>query len=189
LLLGLIALVAPAKLDATWYSPLTRVWEFLIGCILGTARLRSSSGPQSLRGPLILGVLIALVVVAYLPLPGLLPKLTWYLLCLPLFALLVAQLGAGPSWLGRLLAHPHLVRLGEASYSLYLLHWLLLTLVVFAAQQRHPAPGWAVPAIIALTIGASLATYHWVETPARRWMRALPLGRPSSQPLEPAVLR
>ena len=133
LVLGLIALVAPAKLDATWYSPMTRVWEFLIGCILGTARLRSSSGPRSGRGSLILGVLIALVVVAYLPLPGLLPKLTWYLLCLPLFALLVAQLGAGPSWFGRLLAHPHLVRLGEASYSLYLLHWILLTLVVFAA--------------------------------------------------------
>jgi peptidoglycan/LPS O-acetylase OafA/YrhL len=177
----LLALVAPAKLDAAWYLPETRVWEFLIGCVLGTLRLRFSPEPRWWRGPLLVGVLIGLVAAAYLPLPGVLAKLSWYVLCLPLFVLLIAQLGAGPSWLGRLLADARLVGLGEASYSLYLLHWIPLTLVVFAAQHHDPVPGWTVPAIVALTIAASLATYRWVETPARRWIRALPLDGRSSR--------
>jgi peptidoglycan/LPS O-acetylase OafA/YrhL len=71
---------------------------------------------------------------------------------------------------GRLswLAHPLLVRLGQASYSLYLLNgslgWALLSSLYLHTTLR---PVFAISIVFALMIVASQAMYAFVERPAR----------------------
>ncbi len=71
-----------------------------------------------------------------------------------------------------LLTHPAIMWLGAASYSIYMLHFIVLTTV------RKVLPGEAAPDVgpilgLAVTLAASWATYRWIETPYRRWARAL----------------
>jgi peptidoglycan/LPS O-acetylase OafA/YrhL len=68
-------------------------------------------------------------------------------------------------------------RLGEASYSLYITHWIPLSLLLLSVQPGvAPAP-WLALLVMAGTIGASLALYRFVERPAR--LALLRGGRPA----------
>jgi exopolysaccharide production protein ExoZ len=65
-----------------------------------------------------------------------------------------------------------LIYIGTASYTIYLSHFLLLTLL-FAALMRYdwlPTP-WLDVLVLALTLGIGIAAYHSVERPLLRLMR------------------
>ena len=75
------------------------------------------------------------------------------------------------------LAHPMMVRCGEASYSIYLLHIAFIEgagLNALPVGQRSDFTSVLLLRLafaMAATIGFSLLTYEFVEVPGRRWLR------------------
>ena len=87
------------------------------------------------------------------------------------FAGVIVALAAGPTILSALLRSPASVILGEASYALYIFHWIPWTaLAVMKALGViiHPV---AVAVIIILTVLASIGSYLWFERPVRSYLR------------------
>ena len=85
---------------------------------------------------------------------------------------------------GRWLANHSLVRLGDASYSIYLLHLIVAEYFAFT-HPLDPTHENTVSAIarfiaaLAVVQILSLLSYQYFEAPARRWLRALLTRRPS----------
>ncbi len=87
------------------------------------------------------------------------------------FAGVIVALAAGPSFLSTLLRQPVCVLLGNASYALYIFHWIpwtALTALKSAGIAVHPL---AVVAVIVVTLLASIGAYLWFENPARNYLR------------------
>lgn len=172
----------------TYFSPLLRVWEFFLGCVLGVFVLRKLVGVGR-STPRVFGsgrVPLALVAVSVATMHGLfflvawrfagsvaVQSAQWYVLGTPLVLLLILGLASGPSLVARLLASPWLVRLGEASYSLYIIHWIPLVVLKHRAMTGRPIALGHVLLAVAATVAASLWCEHYVEIPVRRWL----LGR------------
>lgn len=149
--------------NLAYYSPASRVWEFLIGCVLATLWMRGLVvGPAMRRALLALaGGWVGFLALAYYG-PG-----DQSVAFTPAYAAIILALASGPSLIGRALSTRSLVLLGEASYALYIVHWLPLRLVGGVA--------WPVAAVSLVgTVGLSVALYRWVETPVRRWLRSQP---------------
>jgi peptidoglycan/LPS O-acetylase OafA/YrhL len=94
-----------------------------------------------------------------------------------LFVPLVVALAVGAGTLPRLLSTRVMVYCGHISFSLYMVHELVHTAWNWAAEQFEIVltPGWVgklivVSALAAAFVGAVLL-YHFVEEPARIWMR------------------
>ena len=88
-----------------------------------------------------------------------------------------------PAWL----IVPALRRIGEVSYSMYLLHFALLVPSMWIAERAAPA-GWPTLAVhMALTTGATVSlaclTHRWVEQPFIRAGRMLLARRAKHQTL------
>lgn len=158
------------------FNPLFRLPEFLLGIVLGKLFLdRASSGPavtahrdwmSGSAGGLLVVVLAASPILPYVLLHN--------SLLTPLFALLVFGLATGRSGLARLLSRPTMVRLGEASYALYLLHqpiwWWMTTVAGVNALDRQPDRFFL--GYCGITLAASVLIYEVVERPARRAIRS-----------------
>lgn len=92
----------------------------------------------------------------------------------PGLALLVLATAHDKGWLAAALAGRPLQRLGDMSYSLYLLNFPVLLIAAIArpvvpvdAASRYT---WSA-LLIATLIAASYATYRWIEVPARATIR------------------
>lgn len=153
--------------------PLLRLPDFLLGVVVGRLfMLRQHATAHPGRSAL-LSVGSALVILVAM---GLVPESTDHnlvasLMLLP-FAVFLYGLAhpAGP--FSALLSTPAMVALGEASYSLYILHWPAL----YWAQQGlsrlegHPLlsnPLCTLPLFIALITGVSLLVFRTLEAPLR----------------------
>jgi peptidoglycan/LPS O-acetylase OafA/YrhL len=101
----------------------------------------------------------------------------------PAFAAIIFGLALRPRWIG-LLEGRFLVLLGEASYSLYLLHSIVITMT-FNLFPRWPA-GLRAAFAVTLAVVAALLCFSLVEQPARRLLRpaagSKPLQQPADQP-------
>lgn len=86
----------------------------------------------------------------------------------PLFGLLVFGLAGGRGILHNIFAHRWFVRLGEASYALYVLH---VPLWFYASRRRAEIGAEAFLAcfLVALIV-VSHAVFRVIEEPARRWL-------------------
>jgi peptidoglycan/LPS O-acetylase OafA/YrhL len=85
-------------------------------------------------------------------------------------ALVVAVFARGGGHLSRLLAARPLVFLGEASYSLYMVHCIVMA-HLFHRRADLGLDGWHLAAVgIAAAVGVAVACYLLVEDPARRWL-------------------
>jgi peptidoglycan/LPS O-acetylase OafA/YrhL len=148
---------------------------------------RGARAAARVRSAALALALLALPAIALAPgLPGVSRSigdaLHWYVLYTPFFALIIFTLAAGPTFATRFLSHPWIVRLGEASYALYILHSIprnLLPLVLPPGASRATTIVLSLLAI-AGSVVASLLVYTWVETPARRWLRGSRAQRDSS---------
>ena len=68
----------------------------------------------------------------------------------------------------RLFSLPIFVNIGKVSYSLYLWHWPLIVLGKHVANFNGYPSIWGAMAGALLGIGASIASYHWIEHPLRQ---------------------
>ena len=148
------------------FNPLVRLPEFVVGmltCMLflkmrGSTRIGSVCFLGGVAG-------IALVTVFADRIPN--PVISTGLLS-PAFAAIIYGAALRPRW-AQLLAFRPLVLLGEASYSLYLLHsWVMSN--VFNATPHLPSALRA-PLCVGAAILASLLSLKFVEEPARRLLR------------------
>lgn len=180
-------------LERLKFFPGLRMWEFFLGCVMGLAFVRARAGGEgwwrvlARRGTrdamltiAALGALAVLVLPSAVDLPerGLLAHLTTaglYVVYTPLAVLLVTAVGWGPTTLNPLLERRWALRLGDASYSFYMLQW---SVVIIATEIAGGTPGWwlSMAAIVALGF-VSLASARWVEDPTRRLLRGKPLNR------------
>jgi peptidoglycan/LPS O-acetylase OafA/YrhL len=88
-----------------------------------------------------------------------------YAILSPLFAILISCVAIDKSWLAKSLSVTPLVKLGEASYSLYIIHIPILTTAIILSVR---APGWIM--LLGL-VAASLIAHHYLEEPARIALR------------------
>jgi len=140
----------------SYYSTLTRAWEFGVGAAVAVLAPKLTSIPLVVRyvgaGLGLAGLLGSLWLIdASTPFPG---KAT-LLPCVG--AALVIGLGEGTA-VGRMLSFPWFTRIGDLSYSLYLWHW---PLVVFSKVLFLGA--WVPLLATLLSIAPAVISYRLVE--------------------------
>ncbi|MBU8894845.1 acyltransferase [Corallococcus sp. M34] len=170
------------------YNPLLRLPHFLLGVFLGRLyclrRQRVSASPPWDAALVAVGGLASLGLMAH----GWEPTALAFkdVALLPGFACVLWGLAGGTEPLGRALSHRICVRLGEASYALYLLHaplnnWLRAVDQTLRLGWWSRGPGFFT-AYALLSVAVSLAVFRYVEEPARRGLRQRLTTRQQSAP-------
>jgi len=148
------------------FNPLVRLPEFIVGMMTGLLFLHTKSNPRLGSVCVLSGsAVIVLITALATTIPN--PLISAGFLS-PAFAAIILGVALRPPWM-RLFTLRPLVLLGEASYSLYLLHSFVMT-KAFEATLGLPH-GIRVAVCVVAAIGASLVSYEFVEEPARRFLR------------------
>lgn len=154
------------------FSPLIHLPQFVIGIITGVAFIRGHR-PQLMRwlSPAAFA-LIAVILASSHRIPYLL--LQGGALA-PLFALGIYTLASGRGIVSSFLARPFMVRTGEASYALYLLHMPLSWYVTLGLRSI----GWpkieawtGLAGFVAIALAVSFAVFVFVERPVRQRLQS-----------------
>ena len=150
-----VARAVPGFLFGVW------IWEWRdrLRSLPGLARAAPSGFAVAVAAFLAAGVLA--------PNPYLLLTITWAVVLLAF----LADLEGAPTWAAR----PALASRGPLTYSLYMLHPVVATVIVsFAFPRlfgRSDAALWASLLVAAaLTWIAAIVSHRWFETPLRRWI-------------------
>jgi peptidoglycan/LPS O-acetylase OafA/YrhL len=179
-------------LNAIKFNPLARLPEFLIGMLCGFYFLRIRRDHR-IAYPLLGGALLALGLTIYFANQIPYPALHSGFLA-PIFAAIIYALALQPRFLGILNSRP-MVLLGEASYSFYLLHFLIIAACYFGLKIGSGR--WGIPGVLLCFAGAcglSILVYLFVEVPARRKLRGEPRAIASVRasvvhPVDPALMQ
>lgn len=144
------------------------VLSFFLGALVW--RVRSLG--RRMEVPVQLAALAAL-----LALFSLVGTVRWLAFVFPLvFGVLIWSISADRGPVARALCGRAGLKLGQWSYSIYMLHPVLLVLAFFQAAQRFNSPLLA-PAVIAAYVGVLLAcawaSYRYLEDPARRFFNGV----------------
>lgn len=151
-------------LVGTFYSPLTRLWELLVGGALACLSFEKYIvWPRARHLVAAAGLVLIGTAVTVLDDNRLFPGL-WALLPTVGAFLVIA---AGPdAWMNRaVLSRRAMVWIGLVSYPLYLWHWPLLSFARIASGETPPASTRV--AVVLLAVALSWLTYRWLETPVR----------------------
>jgi peptidoglycan/LPS O-acetylase OafA/YrhL len=148
------------------FNPLVRLPEFLVGMCAGRL-FCSARNNQRLATPLVVAgtVVVAGLILIADRIPN--PLISAGILS-PAFATIIYGLALRPRW-SSILETPALVLLGDASYSLYLLH----STVISTVFERTAFLAWGIRAAVAFlaAVAASLLAYFLVEEPLRKLLR------------------
>lgn len=149
--------------------------EFLGGVLLCLAWMRGGWSMGRLAGPL-----AALVVLVVAVAPSASGGDYWMA---PVLGLFVACLAPSVGWFARWLGRPGMLLAGEASYCLYMTHWLLRDEI--GSLRGWGETSWWRAALALVAICGSLGAAAWlmhvlVERPARRLLRAPSRPRPAA---------
>ncbi|APJ03182.1 hypothetical protein AXG55_04395 [Silvanigrella aquatica] len=142
----------------TFYSPLTRIWELLIGALLAWAKLKNKTqNIQSFIG--FAFIIIGFIVINEKNFPG------WWAL-LPTIGTAFLISAGDKAWINRYALSNEILRwFGTISYPLYLWHWPLLSFL-YIAQSGAPSPILRIIAVF-MSIFLSWLTYKYIEIPIR----------------------
>lgn len=171
--------------DATFYLPVTRLWELLLGCLLAcvyrsapvasamASRLQPNGGvlsrpPHWFREGLP-AVGLVLILAAVMAVDTSKAFSGWWTL-LPTLGAVAIIASAPDSWIHRkLLAHRAMVFVGLISYPLYLWHWPILSYIrIVDPDISNPNAFRAIKlAAIVVSLLLSWLTYKFVETRIR----------------------
>jgi len=160
-------LIAPWRPVWAFYLLPTRAWELLAGCLLAVTTDPARPAPEArwrnwLTG---FGLAVILLSMAFIGERARHPEF-WMLL--PVAGAVAVLFPAGAARGGRWLTAAPLVFVGRISYSLYLWHWPVLSLVDFDLYLASE------PVRLALKIGlsflAAVASFSFIENPARRFL-------------------
>jgi len=162
-------------LNAVKFHPFARLPEFLLGMACGAMFLKSRKDAKpgssaKLALPLVLAGLVIAATVAHFS-----ARIPYTVLHTSLLAIIFG-FALQPRW-GALLNWKPLVFLGDASYSLYLLHSFFLGPFFFTQTgvPRHRGVGWYFLYFV-LALAISVLVYRFIEAPSRRKLRGSPSG-------------
>jgi len=153
---------------ATFYSPLTRFWELLIGALLAyltVYRLPALQAAQAKYQHYLSALGLALILLGSFILnqksafPG------WWALMPTVGAALVIGAGTNAWCNQKILSNKILVWFGLISFPLYLWHWPVLA---FARLQEGETPSLMIRVgLVLASIGLAWLTYQFIERPIR----------------------
>jgi peptidoglycan/LPS O-acetylase OafA/YrhL len=145
--------------------PLLSLPEFLIGVPLAWWLLHDRPSPRTSAWMATLAITCLFVTLYF---ADSLPALALHNgLLIPLYGLLLLGLSR-QNWVSRVLSWFPFVALGEASYSLYLTHFLFND---WSERVLHLDSGFQAAAIkLAMVVPLSLALHYAIERPCRRWL-------------------
>ena len=163
---------------AFWSHPI--VLEFGCGALLANARMNGLRWPGAACAALALAGVAGFAASVYFSVPahGVLRPLVWGIPA----ALLIASAALGDSgWPQGRLAGLALL-LGDASYSIYLVHPILIRVMRLVWDKSGASvtlnPWVFVGGVMLLIVMASVLVYRWFEKPATRWAQEWPgVGR------------
>jgi peptidoglycan/LPS O-acetylase OafA/YrhL len=171
-----------------YFSPYLRIGEFVLGCLLSQFYIhlegRFVSERERRFGLFLMALgIISVPVLSYLEYSDVSPFMrslrSNYALA-PSVGLIIFTLARYPNPLARFLNSRPFVVLGEASYSIYMLHFLILSLIAVATGSKISPTSWQlVYAIVrfvcslSLVILVALGFHAFLEVPSRRFLRAL----------------
>lgn len=154
--------------EFAYFDTRTRLWEFALGSLLALA-LPFIRLPRWLR--VVLGwvgfvsmVLVGLLVDVQGAFPGWIAL--WPLLSAA--AIMVAGQTNSRFGLDRIFAAKPLVRLGDSSYALYLVHWPLLITYLVIRDRPEAGPRSGV-VLIVLSLALAILATKLIETPLKSW--------------------
>lgn len=157
------------------FNPLVRLPEFLFGMVLGRYYLQNGHKGKQWALPL---TLISLLLLGFLLIPeiGLPYPLLHNGLLIPVVGTLIYGVALGGS-LSRVLSASPFVQIGQASFSVFVLHFPLWVWVNRADQQLglHWSGSYLfLIGYLVLAFGVSVASYRCIEVPMRkvisRWL-------------------
>ncbi|MEI7431349.1 MAG: acyltransferase family protein, partial [Betaproteobacteria bacterium] len=151
-----------------FFLPLSRAWEFSIGALVFLyhavlARHESSFSKTVASTASLLGLAMLAYSLNYLDrssFPG------WQAM-IPVVASALIIADRGDTLLNRVLARLPFQILGSISYSLYLWHWPIYVYLVRSVTADDPMTSMQKLLGIIISIGISIFSYRWVETPCR----------------------
>jgi peptidoglycan/LPS O-acetylase OafA/YrhL len=154
------------------YFPLFHLPTFIFGMALGRMFLFERAPSDSLNRLSFVGAAIALAVL--LGYRSALPSwLASDAVLVPLYGIVILAGARLKGALKAALAHPRLVLLGHASYSIYILHiaivfwWQWAALKVFKVSV---SPTIELAVLLSLVTAVSVCVYLYFERPLRRWI-------------------
>lgn len=185
----LVGIVAP---QFTWgfllgVNPAYRVGEFILGIVLALAVERGILPRVRMwfAVTLLIGSYAALAVLSWVMSWGDLEAFIPALVLLPGFALLIVA--AAQADIRRetspFLSHPVMIKMGEVSFALYLVHALLIHAVVSAVEPLGMADWeWTLMSfpILVFAVGLAWALHHYVEVPAEALIRRTFVRKPAA---------
>ena len=164
-----------------FYSPLTRSWEFFVGMLIAlhlstdsptdSKHLRSKFNSRSALGTSIALLLISLV--GYQQ--GMLSQFSASSLTAVATGLFILIRTKFDLTENRFIRHRAIQTLGNASYSIYLWHWIGVSIAadVFHADLFDPNNSIEIPILILLSLIPAFLSYRFIEIPFRK-VRFLP---------------
>lgn len=158
--LALCLFVMRTSPSAAFFFLPTRAWELGIGSV--AALIANRTGVQAAANQLLYPALALIFAIPLFPLPGSDPGWNAVIVCLATAAVILAANPAVSGWP----VTRGLAKIGDFSYSLYLVHWPLFALARTAFIDA--ALPW--PLTLALVIASyalAMLLYRWVETPLR----------------------
>jgi peptidoglycan/LPS O-acetylase OafA/YrhL len=183
-----------------YVSPYLRIGEFVLGAITAqfyvALRSRNVTRRENAIGGAVFWVAALSVplinYLAYSPDVALtiFRKMSWNFALAPSVALLVFCAARYQSAASRLLTSRPAIALGEASYSIYLVHSIVLIgAVKLSSGAVHGAAYNVVKLIVlmAIVVAISLLLFAYYEAPARRWLRRRWSWRPAPAALADAA--
>ena len=148
------------------FNPLLRLPDFVIGVLLGRAFKLGLEARIPRKRLAWLAFTAIVAVLAFVP--GIPHPLLANGLLTPLFACLILGLTKDRGLLSYLLARPVIVKLGEASYGIYILQ-IPVSYLLEAPPPHHSLMVFAV--YVAVLITAALLSLQFVEMPLRSYIR------------------
>jgi len=173
-----------------YFSPYLRIGEFILGCIVAQLYIvlqgKDPSGPERFIGQLLLALgILSVPVLTYMMYSDhgrvlAVQRLNMNFGLAPSVALIIFCSARYDTLFTRILKSRPFEALGDASYSIYLIHFLIFTLAASFLSGVLPATGSNIAFlfgkyifILGLILLLSLGLHAFFEVPAREWLRGL----------------
>lgn len=169
----------PGKLSPHWLfyiNPLFRISDFILGVVICRFYLLKSIKPKPVVCNLMeIGSLLFLAVTVYIATNYVVDmNIKYDLLYIPCMASIVIAFAFNGGMISRVLANRYLILLGEASFSFYMFHWMIISKLIETMQPDKNSIIsilFYIVICLALAIFVAILSFKIVEMPANKTIR------------------